>query len=127
MHLLLNQEEQPEPCREQIRYRSKFHHKLPDGSTVDACFKVSFTRLSQSKQMRPKVENRVEEADDPLPEANGVILAAPLAFAVAGRIRRLARCVGIVSRQHKKAGQGSLELCPAHFYSDVLEPSMKLD
>ena len=46
MHLLLKQEKQPEPCREQIRYLSKFHHKLLDGSTVDACFKASFTRLS---------------------------------------------------------------------------------
>ena len=37
----------------------------------------------QTEQMRPEVEDRVPEADDPLPEVGGVVFAAPLAFAAA--------------------------------------------
>ena len=44
--------------------------------------------------MRKEVNDRVEEADDPLPEAAGVVFSAPFAESVAGRlfwIRRVGR------------------------------------
>ena len=66
------------------------------------------TLLSPSEQMGEEVKDPVEEADDPLPEAAGVIFATPFAFAVLGRGVGVGGLIALALVAGRRAGHGDI-------------------